>query len=161
MKRNWLVIIYIKCFNPAWKRSTTGKNKTNHHHHPQWKQTLMKHRNEINQHKTKHNGEKVAHDWLLSPSDAAIVQPLFSSHNDVESATEVIWLHIHDLMTKRVFVINKCIKYFNIDIYWSVVCKCLTCWNESSNSVCLDTEIFTWLGKALDWTQGKYLYICP
>ena len=26
----------------------------------------------------------------------------------------------------------------------------LTCWKESSNSVCLDTEIFTWLGKALD-----------
>ena len=31
----------------------------------------------------------------------------------------------------------------------------LTCWNESSNSVCLDTEIFTWLGKALDWGEKQ------
>lgn len=28
-----------------------------------------------------------------------------------------------------------------------------TCWKESSNRVCLDTEIFTWLGRALDYTD--------
>lgn len=37
----------------------------------------------------------------------------------------------------------------------SVFHPSLTCWNESSNSVCLDTEIFTWLGKALDCTLQK------
>lgn len=26
----------------------------------------------------------------------------------------------------------------------------LTCWKESSNNVCLETVIFTWLGRALD-----------
>lgn len=29
----------------------------------------------------------------------------------------------------------------------------LTCWNESSKSVCLDTLTFTWLGRALDWRE--------
>lgn len=38
---------------------------------------------------------------FLSPGDAAVVQPLLSSHNDVESAAKVVWLHIHDLMTKH------------------------------------------------------------
>lgn len=35
---------------------------------------------------------------LVSPGDPTVVQPLLSSHNDVESAAKVIWLHIHDLM---------------------------------------------------------------
>lgn len=30
-----------------------------------------------------------------------------------------------------------------------------TCWKESSKSVCRDTLIFTWLGRALDCRQGK------
>lgn len=29
----------------------------------------------------------------------------------------------------------------------------LTCWKESSKSVCLETLIFTWLGRAFDWKK--------
>lgn len=39
---------------------------------------------------------------LLSPGDATVVQPLLPSHNDVEPATKIVWLHVHDLMTKHV-----------------------------------------------------------
>ncbi len=43
---------------------------------------------------------------LLSPGDAAVVQPLLSSHYDVEPAAKVVWLHIHDLMTRHVHIIK-------------------------------------------------------
>lgn len=49
---------------------------------------------------------------FVSPGDATVVQPLLSSHNDVESAAKVVWLHIHDLMTTRVKILNKCVKAF-------------------------------------------------
>lgn len=32
-----------------------------------------------------------------SPGDAAVVQPLLSSHYDVEPAAKVVRLHVHDL----------------------------------------------------------------
>lgn len=44
---------------------------------------------------------------LDSPGDAAVVEPLLSPHDDVESAAEVVWLHIHDLMMTRREVVNK------------------------------------------------------
>lgn len=36
----------------------------------------------------------------------------------------------------------------------------LTCWKESSNKVCLDTLIFTWLGSALDCNQKAVTSKC-
>lgn len=42
----------------------------------------------------------------------------------------------------------------------------LTCWKESSKSVCRETLIFTWLGSAFDWNQTQALgsesaQLCP
>lgn len=37
-----------------------------------------------------------------SPGDAAIVKPLLPSHDDVESTTKIVRLHIHDLMKRSV-----------------------------------------------------------
>lgn len=34
-----------------------------------------------------------------SPGDAAVVQPLLSSHDDVEPAPKIVRLHVHDLIT--------------------------------------------------------------
>lgn len=36
----------------------------------------------------------------------------------------------------------------------------LTCWNESSKSVCRETLIFTWLGNAFDYEQGRDRRFC-
>lgn len=47
--------------------------------------------------RTQHEFRNHTHTCFLSPGDAAIVQPLLSSHDDVESAAKVVWLHIHDL----------------------------------------------------------------
>lgn len=49
------------------------------------------------------------HEWVCfdSPGDAAVVKPLLSPHDDVESAAEVVWLHIHDLMMTGGGIINK------------------------------------------------------
>lgn len=38
---------------------------------------------------------------ISSPGDAAVVQPLLSSHDDVESAPQVVRLHVHDLTKRR------------------------------------------------------------
>lgn len=47
--------------------------------------------------RTQHEWKNHPHICFISPGDATIVQPLLSSHDDVESAAKVVWLHIHDL----------------------------------------------------------------
>lgn len=86
-----------------------------------------------------------------SPGDAAVVQALLSPHDDVEAAPQVVRLHVHDLhgdTGKRHR--GLCAR----DSSAPQDPAPLTCWKESSKSVCRETLIFTWLGRAFDCGQG-------
>lgn len=44
----------------------------------------------------------------------------------------------------------QCCYMLNMKVVESAASTILTCWKESSNNVCLETVIFTWLGRAFD-----------
>lgn len=78
------------------KNSTNTRTDTNIHNQRKLqalerKALLLKHNT------TQHNMKSNGHVCLISPGDATVVQPLLSSHDDVESSAKVIRLHIHDL----------------------------------------------------------------
>lgn len=51
----------------------------------------------------------------------------------------------------------QCCYMLNMKVVKSAASRLLTCWKESSNNVCLETVIFTWLGRAFDWgTHGTW-----